>query len=116
MDIVSETQQNSRWLLGYRSKTSVSDLTPAEWSKLTRQLFAKNHPYWIISFISIVSIGFFLSEGAIGAVKSTGFSLVSVGMVLLSVVVWGVAALYLLKFLTKPTQHSKPKHRRKKAS
>ena len=116
MDIVSETQQNSRWLLGYRSKTSVSDKTPAEWSQLTRRLFAQNRPDWIIGFVSMVFIGLFLSEDAIGAVKTSGFSFVSIGLVLLSIAVWGVAALYLRKFLTTPSQKSKTRYPRNKAS
>lgn len=116
MDIVSETQQNARWLYGSRSKTSVSDKTPAEWSRSTRQLFAQNRFNWIIGFISMVSIGFILGERALEAVKNTGFSFVSVILVLFTILVLGAAALYLRKALTPSAQISKSKHHRKKAS
>jgi hypothetical protein len=36
-DIVSETQRNSRWLLGFRDNQRFADMTPEEWEQFRRR-------------------------------------------------------------------------------
>jgi hypothetical protein len=84
IDIVSETQQNSKWFLGGRSRVFWSDMTPAEWSR-----YRRNYPLQrIINLISFIIFGIPLTIGSIVSISSGKFSESSITMGVITILVW----------------------------
>lgn len=55
-DIVSETQQNSRWLFGYRKNVFWSDMSPAEWSRYWRDQPVRTRLELIVSLLILIPL------------------------------------------------------------
>lgn len=88
MDIVSETQQNSRWLMGRRTHTFVSDKSKAEWSSTMRNLFAENKAGKNPAFIYTLLLGVVLLAVSYSRLQDQGVTLGSVFVIGLTVLVW----------------------------
>ena len=84
IDIVSETQQNSKWLWGRRRNTSWSEMTPAEWSRFRRSLPLQNK----ILLFSFLVAGILMAIESFISISSQGLSISSGIEVLITAVIW----------------------------
>lgn len=101
MDLLSETQQNSRWFLGRRSYTSWRDMSDAEWARYIRNSSIRHPLDFILSIVFMTITGILLAVITITAIQNTGFSLASVTLGGFVILVCTYIVLYIKRYFQK---------------
>jgi hypothetical protein len=100
-DLVSEAQRNSRWFMGYRSRTFWTDLTPEEWARYLRSLKPSRPAEYIMMLVTqslicvIVTIIFF------GAFVRSGFTWRTAVFLGFTILMWAYNFMTLKRFFPK---------------